>query len=133
MVLLVCLFATSCGLRAGDVVLIPSGYRGWVVIRYGVAGQPRLSHTGLKILIRVPSSGSVETSSNMKIGYGVDEYYYVNDAGKRLLIPSDLGDGCKPQDVCAQHFRFYTSPGTFAVFFVGTTSELSKYPEPQMP
>lgn len=132
-VLLLCLSASSCGLRAGDVLLLPSGYRGWVVICYQIVGQPRLSRSGFKTLVRVPVSGSVETSSKMEFGYGVDEFYYVNSADERVPIPSELGNGCKPEDVCAQRFQFYTSPVRAAVFFVGTAKELTRYPEPKVP
>jgi hypothetical protein len=78
----------------------------------------------LKTLVRVPVSGSVETSSKMEFGYGVDEFYFVNSAGERVPIPSELDDGCKTQDVCAQRFQFYTSPVRIAVFFVALLPRL---------
>lgn len=132
-VLLLCLSSSSCGLRAGEVLLLPSGYKGWVVIRYEIAGQPRLSRSGFKTLVRVPVSGSLETSSKMEFGYGVDEFYYVNSADERMAISSESGNGCKPEDVCARRFQFYTSPVRTAVFFVGTAKELVRYPEPKVP
>jgi hypothetical protein len=131
-VIVPCLLVASCNLRAGDVVLIPSGFRGWVVIRYEVAGKPYLGHAGTKTLVRVPSTGLVETASDRANGYGSDEYTFVNDSGGRAEIPNEQVKGCSAQDICIQRFEYFSAPAKVTVFFVGAAIELAKYPRPNI-
>ncbi len=137
--LLVCLLivfhiaiAVSCGFRAGNVVLIPMGFRGWVVIRHEVAGAPPFGHEGGKMLIKVPESGILSSSSNWPSGYGNDEYYLVGDDGQRVRIHSPF-EGCNDPAPCIQRFEFITSPIKATVFFVGNVQDLSQHPKPKVP
>ena len=124
--------ATSCGVRAGNVVLIPTGFEGWVVVRYDVAGAPALDHEGAKTLVRVPDSGSVSTGSDRSNGYGIDDYYFVGPDGNRVKIQSDA-EGCKEQEPCVQQFEFVTSPAKVTTFFIGPKQDLARYPKPKVP
>jgi len=123
--------APACGIRAGNVVLIPNGFRGWVVIRYNVSGAAELGHDGVKTLISVPESGAVFTSSDRPSGYARDEYYFVGGNDKRLRITSDA-EGCQTRKPCVQGFEYITSPVKVTVFFVGTKQELPLYPRPNV-
>jgi len=127
------LTVVACGVRAGNIVLIPSGFEGWVVIRYEVPGESSLGREGAKTMLRVPVSGSLITSSDMPRGYGIDEYYFVGADGKRTPIQNEP-EGCKDQDVpCVQQFEFVTSPVKVTIFFVGKKPNLARYPKPKVP
>lgn len=137
--LLVCLLTAlilttaACGVRAGNVTLIPDDFEGWVVIRYEVPGEPSLSREGAKTMVKVPASGSLMTSSDMPSGYGIDEYYFVGADGKRTPIQNEA-EGCKEQDApCVQQFEFVTSPARVAMYFVGKKPNLGRYPKPEVP
>ena len=122
----------GCGVRAGNVVLIPMGFEGWVVIRYDIPSEPAFIREGVKTVIKVPASGSLSTSSERPNGYGIDEYYFVGADEKRVRVQSDF-EGCKEQDPCIQQFEFVTSPTTVSVFFIGNKQDLSRYPKPKVP
>jgi hypothetical protein len=132
-VILALSLAASCGLRAGNVVLIPAGFEGWIIVRYQVQGAPALDFEGAKSLIRVPDSGSVSTSSDRPQGYGSDDYYFVGPGGKRVRVQS--GDfGCKQeQEPCVQRCEFITSPVKVTTFFVGPKEDLVRYTRPKLP
>lgn len=122
----------GCGVRAGNVVLIPMGFEGWVVIRYQVPNAPSFDHEGVKTLVKVPESGSLSSSSDRPNGYGVDEYYFVAGDGRRVRIQSDV-EGCKDPAPCVQQFEFITGPIKATLFFVGKKADLSQYPKPRVP
>ncbi len=123
----------SCGVRAGDIVLVPNGFRGWVIVRYEVPDAPPLGREGFKTVIRVPLSGYLFTRSGRSAGYGVDEYYFEDAAGKRTRMQLESG-GCAERDSpCAQQFVFSMGSVTATTFFVGTKSDLGRYPRPTVP
>lgn len=132
LIVLTIVVGVGCGVRAGNVVLIPMGFEGWVVIRYDMPGEPAFDHEGAKTLVKVSQSGSLSTSSDRPNGYGVDEYYFVGADGQRVRIQSDA-EGCKDQDPCIQQFEFITSPVKATLFFVGKKQDLSKHPKPKVP
>jgi hypothetical protein len=116
-------FTICCGVRAGNVVLLPEDFEGWIVIRYNVSGADALEREGIKVVIKVLMSGAISTSSERASGYGLDAYYFVDANGRRRPIPSEA-DGCKNDERCARQFQFFTSPSTITVFFVGTKQAL---------
>lgn len=123
----------SCGVRAGNITLIPDGFEGWVVIRYQVPGEPSLGREGAKTIVKVPASGSLITNSDRPNGYGIDEYYFVGADGKRVPIQNEA-EGCKRQDApCVQQFEFVTSPIKATMFFVGQKPDFGRYPKPKVP
>jgi hypothetical protein len=99
LIVLTIMVAVACGVRAGNVVLIPMGFEGWVVIRYDMPGEPAFAHEGAKTLVKVPQQGSLSTSSDRPNGYGLDEYYFVEADGQRVRIQSDA-EGCRDQEPC---------------------------------
>src|SRR5437870_5068230 len=82
----------GCGVRHGDRVLIPKGYEGWVVIRYGIPDAKALERRDGKVLIPIPESGKLSTSSDLVFGYGVDDYLF--DPGGTPIRISDSSN-CK--------------------------------------
>src|SRR5678815_4397778 len=71
--------------------LVPFGYVGLVKIQYGVAGAPSFPMEDGRTLIRIPSSGFVQTRDAFAYGLGdPEDYYYVNGAiRQRLHTDSD--------------------------------------------
>jgi hypothetical protein len=132
LIVLTIVMVAACGVRAGNVILIPMGFEGWVVIRYDMPGEPAFDHEGVKTLVKVPQSGSLSTSSDRQNGYGVDEYYFVGANGQRVRIQSDA-EGCRDQEPCIQQFEFITSPTKETVFFVGKKQDLATHPKPNVP
>ena len=122
-------FMFSCGVRTGNVVLIPSGYKGWITIRYEVKDAMALPKEGIRTVLRVPSSGIVNTSNSRPNGYGVDTYYAVSPQGVRTRIPTET-DSCSANQKCVRRFQFFTSPRIVTVFFVGTAEDISRFPKP---
>ena len=121
----------SCGVRAGDIVLLPTGFEGWVMVHYEISGRSAFEREGGKTLIRVPASGSVSSSNERPTGYGIDEYYFVGPEGKRMRIQSD-DKGCVGQEPCVQQFQYFSSPAMVTRFFVGKKENLSRYPMPEV-
>jgi hypothetical protein len=126
--LVVLLLLFSRGLRAGDEVLIPDGFAGWVEIRYKEPGTPPVRRSGLKPLLTIPSSGRMLTSSSRSTGYGDDHYYFLSPEGRRTEIRNDTG-GCGENELCVQQFEYYSSPQV-TVFFVGRAHDLPSYKRP---
>ncbi len=125
--------SASCGIRAGNVTLIPVAFEGWVVIRYQVPGAPSLDREGARTMVKVPASGSLSTSSDSPYGYGIDEYYLVGTDGERVRIQGEA-DGCNGQGTaCIQHYEFTSSPIKATTVFVGKKQNLPRYPKPTVP
>src|ERR1044071_3448283 len=72
-----------CGMRRGEIILIPDSYIGWVRVYYDVPGEVGLPREGGKNLLRIDRDGLLRTSTPLYKGYGVDEYYYVTSTGER--------------------------------------------------
>jgi hypothetical protein len=75
--------------------LIPDRYVGWVEVRYGVSGSPRLPIQNSVLVCRIPASGSLATSSTLEDGWAEDEYDYydANGALRRLRETGWSGGG----------------------------------------
>jgi hypothetical protein len=73
--------------RRPDRFVYPAGYVGWVRVDYSVPNAPPLPIEDGCFLIKVPSSGRVQTSTPMDNGAAADEHYYEVD-GKRQRLPS---------------------------------------------
>jgi len=73
-----------------DRYLIPDGYAGWLCVVHGVSnGFPLPIEDGYRI-VKFPSTGVVETSSEGMPGEGFkDQYYYYSKSGQ--LRPLDVG------------------------------------------
>lgn len=70
--------------------LIPEGYSGWVRVDFDVPGSPGLVQTEGNMLIQIPPSGTLKTSSPAKLG-GLRMYDFYSMHGTRSIPQS--GDG----------------------------------------
>jgi hypothetical protein len=66
--------------------LIPEGYVGWVRIAFRKTGAPALPIENGHYLFRIPSSGTLETFSDIEYGLasGDDYFYYCGDTRRKL-------------------------------------------------
>ena len=71
--------------RAPYRYLIPSGYVGWVQIRFAVVGAPELPvQKGFRVA-RFSKEGTLNASSRLQDGWAKDEYYYyAGDSQQKL-------------------------------------------------
>ena len=71
--------------------LIPEGYTGWVRVEFEIPGAPPLPEDGGQTVVRIPSSGSLKTSSPEQYGWAKDSYAFYSNAGVRPI--PDFGAG----------------------------------------
>ncbi len=68
--------------------LIPERYTGWIRIEFEVQGAPPLPMESGQYVIRIPSSGTLQTSSPEQYGWADDRYDYYSAQGTRPLPDS---------------------------------------------
>ena len=68
--------------------LIPEGYTGWIRIEFEVQGAPPLPMEGGQYVIKIPASGTLQTSSPEQYGWADDRYDYYSAQGTRPLPDS---------------------------------------------
>lgn len=85
--------------------LFPEKYRGWICVTYNVKDAPPLEKQDGFLLLKIPKTGIVKTSSApntySKEGYYVptyDEYYYYSDKGVREASELAMGGGFTTQN-----------------------------------
>ena len=71
--------------RPPSRLLIPSGYKGWVRIEYGVSTAPPLPREGKFLLLRIATDGTLKTATDLPEGWGHDEFFYVSGGERRQL------------------------------------------------
>ena len=111
--------------REGKKYLFPEEYRGWVCITYEKEGAPPLKIEGNALILKVPKSGLIETSSRSTIvpaeGYYVptySEYYYYSEKGIREAKELARGGGFTVQKEGSKEFTSY--------FWISTKGNLEK-------
>jgi hypothetical protein len=108
-------------LRRPVKYLIPQVYVGWIRIEYRVKNAPPLPQEGMYMIVKVPATGILKTSSVMGEGWAVDKYYYVTSKGVRQPLPLGLpGEGMIHANSGEPH-------GANEKFFVGTKQQLDKF------
>jgi uncharacterized membrane protein YciS (DUF1049 family) len=98
--------------------LIPEGYSGWVRVEFEVPGEPVLPLEGGQIVLKIPSTGLLKTSSPEQFGWARDTYAFyssgglqaIPDSGTRRLIWGKI-NGEKPGSSGKRQYE---------EFFVGT-------------
>ena len=89
------LFAGAClrPKRTPVIYEIPRGYVGWVRIEFDQPDAPKLSVREGSVVIRVPLSGTVRTSSAFEVGWARDRYLAYSDQGVTVLPLTGWGEG----------------------------------------
>jgi hypothetical protein len=74
-----------------EVWLIPEGYVGWLRLDYSVPGAPALPGEGGRLIVRLPRSGHLQTSSANKPTIDRNEYVSDGRSGrKRLALSTNI-------------------------------------------
>jgi hypothetical protein len=68
--------------------LIPEGYRGWVHVEFEIPGLPPLPMEGGQIVIKIPPSGILRTSSPEQYGWARDTYVFYSNASLQPIPDS---------------------------------------------
>ncbi len=104
--------------------LIPSGYVGWVQINYKVESAPLLPIEDGYYLLKVPSNGVLNTSSDIEFGSVKAEYYYYSGDNRQLLKLEDTIWGAHNGEKFDGNKELVQ---VFEGFFVGTHDEFLEY------
>ncbi len=110
--------------------LIPEGYTGWVHVEFEIPGAPALPAEDGQIVLKIPPSGTLKTSSPEQYGWARDNYFYYSNNGVRPI--SDSG----PEKLIWGKLNGQAS-GTsgkraYEEFFVGTEQQFrSQIEEPK--
>jgi hypothetical protein len=107
--------------QKSHIYVMPSGYTGWVEIRYNQEDSPALPREGRAFLHHIPNSGVLSTSSPPTAG-GMT-FYYVDEQGNRSEIGSDMihGQAMKGHDI--KFSAGTTEQASVNMFFVGTEQQ----------
>lgn len=74
-----------------NIFLIPNGFVGWIEIHYGLNGYPPLPTEGEAIILRIPESGILKTSSEPS--YTLEKFYYVDKNDNRIELGFEFEHG----------------------------------------
>jgi hypothetical protein len=99
--------------------LIPEGYSGWVRVEFGVSGEPVLPLEGGQVVIKIPATGSLKTSSPEQFGWARDTYAFyssgslqsIPDSGARRLIWGKLNGERSGSSGKRQYEEFFVGTG----------------------
>src|SRR5579863_2671002 len=101
--------------------LIPEGYTGWIRIEFEVPGAAPLPVEGGQYIVKIPSTGMLQTSSPEQYGWADDHYYYYSAQNTRPLPdsgPSGLVWGKINGEKAGA-----SGPRKYEEFFVGTQQQ----------
>jgi uncharacterized protein DUF6843 len=106
--------------------VIPEGYTGWIRIEFEVQGAPPLPMEGGQYVIKIPPSGTLQTSSPEQYGWADDRYDYYSAQGTRPLPDSGpaglIWGKLNGEKAGASGTRKYEE------FFVGTQQQFKDQP-----
>ena len=71
--------------------LIPEGYSGWIRVEFEIPGAPPLPQDGGQTVIKIPPSGSLQTSSPEQYGWASDSYAFYSSGRERPIPDSGAG------------------------------------------
>ncbi len=101
--------------------LIPEGYTGWVRIEFEVQGAPSLPVEGGQYIVKISSSGVLQTSSPEQYGWAHDHYDYYSAQGRRPL--PDSGPARLIWGKINGEKAGTSGPRKYEEFFVGTAQQ----------
>src|ERR1700728_2346346 len=71
--------------------LIPEGYRGWVRVEFEIPGAPPLPAEAGQIVLKIPPTGLLRTSSSEQYGWAKDDYVFYASGGPQPIPDSGAG------------------------------------------
>lgn len=106
--------------RPPSCFLVPSGFVGWVEIKYRVASAPPLPREGKFLLVQIDKNGSAQTSSDLPQGWSRDQFFYYSG---QVRHPLSNAGWCKGGMVWGEVVGG-DAPSTISQkFFVGTEDQ----------
>ncbi len=111
--------------------LIPEAYSGWVRIEFEVAGAPALPVEGGQLVLRIPPSGLVQTSSAEQYGWVKENYAFYSNSGLRPI--SNSGPGRLIWGKINGEATNSSGERKYEEFFVGTEKQFREQLEPEKP
>lgn len=136
MVLILSYLVKGCSMeRTPDRLLLPKGYRGEILVEFGVAGAPELKVEEGHFILPVPKNGHLTTSTSREGGWASeDDAYYVDNSGRRTHIPNASEPtyiGAKPIGPLDVWLSFGSTASStnsrtiYQTYFVGTSADAS--------
>ena len=101
--------------------LIPEGYTGWVRVEFEIPGAPPLPAEDGQIVLKIPPSGTLKTSSPEQYGWARDNYFYYSNNGVRPI--SDSGPGKLIWGKINGQASGTSGKRAYEEFFVGTEQQ----------
>ncbi|ANE51687.1 DUF6843 domain-containing protein [Flavisolibacter tropicus] len=80
-------FLSSCGQKVKETFLVPAGFEGRINV---IFNQPNAAPIPIEIgrrIYHIPADGVLITSSKLETGVLDQEYYFVDNTGKRTKVP----------------------------------------------
>jgi hypothetical protein len=97
---------------------IDADYRGWTVVEYSNPNCPSLKTDRLYLVVEIPASGRVCTSSELPKGWRYERFEYVNGRGRQRVLRSSGWDSDPEVWAFNQEKR--------ETVFIGSKEELDK-------
>jgi hypothetical protein len=111
--------------RRATTFVLPSGFTGWVELRYGVPNALPLAEQSRRYVVNLPANGTLETSTPFEEGFANDQFQY--DDGRSLFVREEAsGD---PKEIAIWGIgttvtQIDERKGPIAVtFFVGSANQ----------
>jgi hypothetical protein len=99
-IFVICLILVAYGLLLflftppkGYIYYFPENYAGWICIQHDVNGASPLPEQDGYLIIKVPASGILKTSSQLRSSQTRDKYYYYNGAQIKDAKGLEFGGG----------------------------------------
>ena|SRR2546425_1078438 len=109
----------------------PGGFKGWLVVRYEDPSCPPLGKQGVFLVVSVPPSGQVCTSTRHPDGWVYCRFEYVYPDGTRTSLP--LRTGSDPPGKVQVWSVTYVPDYNWEVDWVGTKEEAEHWGTPPYP
>ena len=106
----------------------PGGFRKWVTIQFESPSCPPLKHEGIFLVVSVPSSGRVCTSTAHPNRWVYHKFEYVYPDGRRRAIR--MRSGLDPAGEVQVYLLAYQPEQKWEVDFVGTKEEAEHWGTP---
>jgi len=111
--------------RRPAIYYIPEGYIGWVRVDYNIKDAPELPREGVSQIFKIPPSGLLQTSSELKQGAATAEYFYYSGDSVRPMAEEDARGGLISWVV--KNADGSHTDRQFLYFFVGSRKEYEKH------
>ena len=107
--------------RPPERFLIPAGYSGWVRVDFRQKDVPRLPMEDGRRLLKLNAQGTLQTSSDPRLGHGRDDFFYYSGDRRTPLSNAGVCKGGMVWQIETMVDDHTSTP--FERFFVGTEAQ----------